>query len=172
MAIGFNEVDQYYTIADAAELILQDGAWSVGIWTYVVNNTGTNFQYLISNKMVGNNDSINIWLQEEDSSGTPNTWCTRVVDGDGTDSDILFSATATGADSTWRLIIVQRNTSDNEIQLWHCEVGAAATKEASAADTNFDAINGDDWDIGRRADADADRYYGSTRVSSSRWITL
>jgi hypothetical protein len=161
MAILFDEVDDYYSIADAGELALQDGDWCIGIWSRVDDNSGSNAQYLLSNNNLGANDSINLWLEESGSGSSPNEWSLYGEDSDGTNTGTLRCG-ATGADSTWRLIIIQRRTADNEIQIWFCEQNGAASKVDSVADTNFDAVDGGDWNIARRVDGNADRYYGGT----------
>lgn len=161
MAISFDEINDYYSVLDAAELALQDGDWCVGIWTNHSDNAGIYYHYLISNNALGANDSLNLYLGEAGNGSIPDQWAFRVVDGDGTNLSAT-SASSPGADSTWRLIIVQRRTADNEIQLWFCEKGGVASKEGSVADTSFDAVDGGAWNIGRRTDGDADRYFGGT----------
>ena len=163
MAIGFDETDDYYDISDAAELTLPDGDWCIAVWTYVDDNTGTTYQYLISTNALNANNSFNLFLGEAAQVTDANKWGFNVEDGDGTNPGTIFAG-ATGADSTWRLIVAQRNTgaaAGQEFELWFCEVGGVASKENTATDADFAAINGGDWDIGRRADGDADRYYGS-----------
>jgi hypothetical protein len=166
VAISFNEVDQYYIVADAAELTLPNGDWCLGIWTYVSDNTGVAWQYLVSTGGWGAVSTINLHLGEvtATASGQRNRWLMNCEDDDGTNPGDIIASTATGADSKWRLIIFQRNTTadaGHEFELWFCEPGASATKEADASDASFGAINGGDWNIGRRADGDAARYYGS-----------
>jgi hypothetical protein len=159
MAIFFDEVDDYYDISDAAELVLQDGDWCVSIWSKVDDNSGAIAQYLLSNNNLGATDSINLWLEESGSGSSPNEWSFYGRDSDGTNTG-TFRCGATGADSTWRLIIIQRRIADNEVQIWFCEQNGAASKVAFIADTNFDAVDGGDWNIARRVDGNADRYYG------------
>jgi hypothetical protein len=160
MAIQFDAANDYYSIVDAAELTLQDGDWCVGLWTYVADNAGSAYQYTYSNNGYAANNSINLFLVETgEGTGNINKWGLVVQDGDGT-SVSLVSSTAPGADSTWRLIVAQRRTADNQVQLWFCEPKGAASKVASAADTNFDAVNGAAWNVARRVDGDANRYYG------------
>jgi hypothetical protein len=159
MAIQFDESNDYYSVSDAPELALADGDWCIGIWTYVDDNAGSNAQYLISINSLGANNSINLWLEETGSGSSPGEWSVYGKDGDGTNTGTLRCG-ITGADSAWRLIIIQRKTADNEIQIWFCEKSGAASKVDSVADTDFDAVDGGDWNIGRRADGDADRFYG------------
>jgi len=160
VAIGFDESNDYYVVADAAGLTLPDGDWCVGVWTYVADNSGAWFQYVLSNNMWGVNDSFNLFLGEAGNVDA-NKWAIRVVDGDGTTITFDSAPSAPGADSTWRLIVVQRRTAEAQIQMWFCTAGGAAAKVGSAADAGFAAVNGGVWNIGRRVDGNADRYYGS-----------
>ena len=159
MAIQFDETNDYYVITDAAELTFQDGDWCFGVWVYINDNSGADAQYLASNNDTADNNSFNLWLAESDSGVNADKWALKVIDGDGTTPATL--RTSVDADNTWRLIICQRDDSESEIQIWFCEKDGASNKESSVADTNFAAINGGNWNIGRRVDGDADRYYGS-----------
>lgn len=158
MAIQFDELDDYYLITDAASLTLPDGDWCVGIRAYVSDNAGTGYQYLVNTGLFANN-AFHIALQEDDNDagGDNGCWFMYTEDGDGTTIELV--AGTTGGDSKWRLIIAQRDANASEIQLWFCELGAIASKEDSVADTDFAAVNGGDWNIGRRTDGD--HYYGS-----------
>jgi len=161
MSIGFDESDDYYTISDAAALTLPDGDWCVGIWIKVDDNAGTAFQYLISNGNYSANNTIQLFLAEASEANNPDEWVWDLRDGDGTHNGANPAATAVGADGKWRLLVLQRNTSENRVELWYCECWAMATLEHTDADTDFGSVNGGDWNIGRRAEGDPDRYYGS-----------
>ena len=163
LANTFDEVDDAYSIADAASMTLQDGDWNVGIWTRVDDNSGTLFQYLISNGTLAAVNTFNMFLSEDTEAVNPDKWAVSTTDGDGTATGTIRPATATGADSKWRLLIFQRNTgaaAGQEFELWFCEEGQPATLEATASDAGFNAVNGSTWYIARRADGNVDRYYG------------
>ena len=49
MAILFDESTDYYTIADHADLTLPASDWCVGAWIRYSDNSGTIFQYFLSN---------------------------------------------------------------------------------------------------------------------------
>jgi hypothetical protein len=161
MAIQFDEVDDRFTIADHASLTLPDADWCVGIWTRVTNNAGAFFQYLLSNNGYAVNNSLNMWLKEAGAGANFDEWGFLLVDGDGTATPPTYSASAPGADSVWRLVVLQRVTASSRFELWFCEVRSAASLEATWTDAGFDAINGGTWYIGCRADTDANRFYGS-----------
>lgn len=161
MAISFDETDDRFTIADHASMTLQDGDWCVGIWTRVTDNAGAFFQYLLSNNNYAVNNSFNLWLKEAGAGADANEWGFLLVDGDGTATPPTYSATAPGADGTWRLIILQRVTASTRFELWFCEPRGTPSLEATWTDAAFNGINGGTWYIGCRADLDANRFYGS-----------
>ena len=123
------------------------------------DNAGSLFQYLISTNYTGQNTFI-LYLRESSQGTAPNRWDAWLYDSNSTSTGAIRSSSSPGADSTWRLIIVQRATADNEIQLWFCEKDGAASKEASTSDAGFDDVNVSNIEIGRRDDASASRYYG------------
>lgn len=160
MAISFDETNDYISVTDVAGLTFPNGDWVIGFWIKVDDNTGTLYQYLFSNRNLGGNGSLNIYLNEASEATDANKWAFRAVDDLATDTGSLESS-AVGADGKWRLLIVQRRTAASEIQLWFCEPFLTATKEIAGADTSFTSINGLSWNVGRRHDGDVNRYYGS-----------
>ena len=162
MAIGFDESDDYYTVADAAELTLQNGDWCIGMWTRVVDNAGTVHQCAIGTGALLGNNAINVMLQETDNGagGDNDCWWAYVQDGDGTAIEIV-STTTTGGDGKDRLIVVQRNAGSSQVEMWFCEPGAGASLEDSGADTNLGAVDGGIWYIGATSGLDATYFYGS-----------
>lgn len=160
MAISFDETDDSYEIADSASLTLPDDDWCIGIWTKVDDNAGTLYQYLLSTNY-GVNNEITFYLREDNCvGGGADSWSFRVRDGDGT---ICFvgGVSAPGADGNWRLIILQRQTAGNVIQMYFCLPNAAPTLDDSIADTDFAGVNGGIIDIARRSDDSPARFYGS-----------
>jgi hypothetical protein len=49
---------------------------------------------------------------------------------------------------------------DDDMDLLYCTAVGGCSVEDSASTAGFGAIDGGDWEIGRRADANADRYFG------------
>jgi len=163
MAITFDEVDDRYTIADDAGLTLPASDWAIGFWAKVDDSTGSLFQYAFSNNGYGAANSINIWLLEaSEPSADKNKWGFRLEDGSANDTGIVLSSTAPGGDGAWRLIILQRDTTAGEFQLWFCEANGSASKVGSISDTGYGTINGGAWYLGCRSDLNADRFFGGT----------
>lgn len=150
MAIQFDEIDDYYSIADDASLTLPNSDWCVGIWTRVDDNTGTLFQYLTSNNNFSAANSLNIYITEASNATNPGEWYIT------TDLASINSTSTPNGDGKDRLIIAQR--SGSSLELWFCEPGQSATSEATGSLTT--AIDGGVWNIGRRVDGNVDRYYG------------
>lgn len=166
MAISFDEVNDYYSIADDASLTLQDGDWCIGIWTRVEDNTGSFYQYLLnSNGSISAANAFSFLLQEESVATRFDRWQLILYNDNGdelldntTNGDGL-TATAFGADGVDRLFIIQRD--GNDLNVYACSAGGTPTLEMTSTPTNWTAINVDSWNIGRRKDGNADRYYGS-----------
>lgn len=156
MAILFDEVDDYFSIANAGDMDFPSGDWCVGIWTYVTDNTGSYWQYLLSTNGYDVTPAFNLYLNEING-----TWQVNYKSDNGTSIGSIGSSTGPGADSTWRLIIVQRDTTASEIQLWFCTFKGTPSKQASTSDAGLDGMTGQGWNIGRRTDGDSNRYYGS-----------
>jgi hypothetical protein len=160
MAIQFDESTDYYAIPDSADLTLPTSDWCVGIWTFVSDNTGTDFQYVISNGTFRGTDTFNLHIKEDSAPSSAGRWEADVTDGSNNDSEII-SSSSPGADSKWRLIVVQRRGVDSEMQMWFCEPGQTAVKQGSDI-LHPDTVDGsNDWNIGRRQDGSGTRYYGS-----------
>ena len=156
MAILFDEVNDYYSIPDNAVLTLPNGDWCIGLWLKVDDNTGTNFQYFLSNNgTLGGSTSLNFYIYEDSASpgtGDPGDYIANIA------GNSLVSSSSYGADGVWRLWIFQRTPS--LLEWWSCAAGAGAVLEDSVAIpiTSIDSWN--PLNVGRRQDGNADRYYG------------
>lgn len=160
MSISFPESNNdYLVISDDASLTLPDDDWAIGVWTFVSNNGGSLIQNLYDNNY-DTTPYVYLHLRETSIGSNPNEWQARINDGSFDES--LVSSSTPGADSTWRLIIIQRDTTASEVQMWFCEPGQTAVKEDSVSDSGLGAMNCGDWYIGSRADTPGtDRNYGS-----------
>ncbi|MCK5602435.1 hypothetical protein KAR91_11210 [Candidatus Pacearchaeota archaeon] len=156
-----NESDEWYDIADKAVLTIPDSNWSVGVYYKLDDNSGVAFQYPISSGAFGAANSWNLALCEDGwvSGGgwVPGAWAWLA--NDGTDDATIAAETVQGGDGVWRLIVVQR--SGNTVSIHYCVPGSACTTEGITSDvTALDAVDTGNWNICRRTDADADRYWG------------
>lgn len=161
MAILFNEVDDHYTVAVDASLDFPDGDWCVGMWTRVDDNSGSDFQYALSDGPFNGTSSFNLYLYET-SRANGDKWYLNTEDDGGSNVSFLSSSTP-GGDGVDRLIIAQRRAADSEIQMYFCEFGGTAVKEGSASYASYGArTNSNALHIGARygTPPDADRYYG------------
>lgn len=149
MAIQYDELDDHHVIADDPSLTLQNGDWCVGIWTRINDTTGTAFQYLISTGAYGVNPSINAYM-DESAGGASVAWYLNV---NGLE---IITTTLYAGDGTDRLLIFQRRSGTLEIIV--CDAFGTASQQAST--TLSAASDAGAWNIGRRFDANADRYYG------------
>jgi len=166
-SILFNETDEYYTITDAADLTLPNADWTIGVYTKVNDNSGTAFQYLLSNGGFAAVNSFNLFMGESGQGANTGCWAFVFRDGDdgsgrNLDCDIVGTIPKHGADGLWRLVLIQRVTGSSEVQMWQYDEGdSIAVDVGSVSDANLSTVNGGDWNIGRRTDGNADRYYGN-----------
>jgi len=150
VAVKYNETDQWYELADSAAMSCPAASpWCFGIWTRVDDNSGSLFQYLFSSGNFAVADSLHLYLSEA-GEGNANKWSARV------EAAALQGTSAYGADGKNRLLILQNDGTTCYLQA--CVSGGSVVTEASVAFTS--AINNGAFNIGRRADANADRYYG------------
>ena len=158
-------VDDRIEIADTADLTLPDADWCIGVLMRSTDSSGTAWQYVYSSLNTSNNGSVNIYLREA-SNSNPNVWNFLLRDDDGTYYQINGS-TVIGGDGKYYWLILQRDTTANELQLWFCEVDDSyntAVKEISTADTGVDTYDGGAQDngfqIGTRASNSTARHFG------------
>jgi hypothetical protein len=138
MAIDFGNgnTTKYVAVTDSADLTLPDDDWCVGMWTRLDDNSGNQFQFLLSNGNVNTAGTINLYLVEASytTSSLRNKW--RIF----ADTTVITSSSAPGGDGKNRLIVAQRRGSD--LELYFCEAGQAASLEANTA-FSTGPLNGD-----------------------------
>ena len=161
-SILFNEVDEYFTIADSADLSFQDGDWSLGMFLKIDDNSGNFFQYFFSNGPIGTANSINCFTREVGAATNPGEICCQVNDSDTTQiSNADFrSKNRFAGDGLWRLFIIQRETGSSQFAMYTVHTSSSVELEDTELDGGFDDIDSDIWYMGRKDDGNADRYYG------------
>lgn len=145
-----NNASRYYSVPDAASLTFPNADWFIYLWTRVDDNTGTLFQYIFSNNNFGAVNSLNIFLSETSEATRPNVWHFT------TDTLSGFATTSTGGDGLNRLLVLEREGS--RLKLYFCAPLGIPSLEADVAYSDG-AINGGVWNIGRRVDGQAARFY-------------
>ena len=165
MAIKFDEVNDYYLIADDASMTLPDSDWCIGFWERLDDSTGNGFQYVISNQNFGLASGFNIHVGEVDAGGdvagrwncllrnTSNTNILSDVAGEGK------STSTTAGDDIPRLWIFQRIS--DVFEMWDCKIGATPTLQATdTTPLNWTAIDGIGFVLGGRQGFSSTRFYG------------
>lgn len=166
MALGFDEINDYISVLDDSTLTFPDSDWCIGLWTLVDSNTGSTYQYAISNGGFSSTNSFNLYLAEDSASGeTPGAWVIAMKDSAGVEvhpsGTWTESSSAPGGDGTWRLIIVQRRST--QFEMWFCEPSATPSQEIDISVSTFADINSaNPLNIGRRQDGNTARYFGGT----------
>ena len=154
MAIDFGDGNtaKYISIADSADLTIPDDDWCVGVWTRLDDNSGSQFQFLLSNGNVNISNTVNLYLIEASytTSSLRNRW--RIFAG----TTFITSSSAPGGDGKNRLIIAQRRGSD--LELYFCEPGQTPSLEAN---TSFSAgpLDGGNWVFGAAENLNNSRFY-------------
>jgi hypothetical protein len=166
MAVDFgnNNNSAYYSVADSSGLTFPNGQWWFAFWARIDDNTGSAFQYLISNGGFLATSSFNIFLGEASASVYDGQWSLAARDGSGnyipgqTDVEQMVSTGSSYADGVDRLYVFQRTSS--RFEFWSCTKNGTATLEDYSDDLNsVGAIDGGAWNIGRRTDGNSDRYF-------------
>lgn len=158
-ALGFDEVNDHVLIPDAPQLDMADASWSFWLWYYLDDNSGSDYQYVLSRGDLGDTPYFNVYMKE----GT-GEWEVGLKDDDGT-TTLLTSVSAPGGDAIWHLLGVQRDKAASEIQIW-----LDGVKDASQADTDLNGFNrSDGLYIGARADLNANRLFGGQIGSLAKY---
>ena len=164
MSITFDETDDYYSIPTNSAFSFPDGAWCVGIWVRTLNTaTGSAYQYAVSTNNFDARNSFHIYLAENGTSW-PGAWFVKGK----TDDNLQMTGTAKqitpgGADDgVWRLLIAQREPSDDYLRTYYCPLGGTAANQSTGTVVISDLMDSTlTWYIGRRYDGNAQRYCGS-----------
>lgn len=151
-SILFDEIDDYYTIADFD----YGDTFTISLWLKVTDNAGSYYQYFYSHDVFNTNPSIIMLIHE---SGDVSPGSTNINFRDNVSSNENLIIDPTGGDI---------NLGDGEWHLIHCirvrngtsrvMIDGEEQETYSSPDTDIDptgAIN-----IGRREDGDANRYFG------------
>jgi len=159
-SLNFDEATDYYAITDNADLTFNEADWSVFVIFKQDDNTGSLFQYIVSDGAFQGNGTINIYIDEEDSTvNTADAWNVQPNDDDGTGKGTVGTSTI-GGDGNWYILLSERNGSAIRHFTLRLDTTGTATQEATTDTTDFAAMDGGDWNIGRRTDGNADRYFG------------
>lgn len=158
---NIDEVDDYYTCDDEATRTFPVGDWCIGFWYLIPENTGNFYKYIFSTGNLASSSSINLFIGEEGVGDTPRKWRCRGYDSNTTTWD-LTSGTTIEDDGVDRLLILQRNETGGNFELWLCPRNGEATLEDTVASAAYLASYraSQDLFLGARADLNADRLYG------------
>lgn len=106
MALRFDELDDYATVADHPALTIPDGDWTVGFWYRQPDNAGTGAQYALSWGDYNALPSFNVLIYEDAAGFEPNSWELRANDGAGGDT---FPLSGRALNTDWQLLLVEHS---------------------------------------------------------------
>lgn len=160
MARHFNETNQYIEISDTFRLSYGN-AFTLSMWLYFDDNSGSLFQYFWSHGPVGTGDSINLFAIEEGAAdGGKMRAIVGMEDFWGVVNNLSNFSIDTGK---WMHYMVTKNGTTVE----QFKNGVSGGTSSGGLD---DPVNpAGNLDIGRRQDGDASRYFGGRIAEIARW---
>ncbi len=148
-ALSFDEADDYVLVSDFD--YTTSGSFTVSFWFNMSSNSGSNFKYVFSHGPVSTASSCNIYFYEESQSNYPGL-SSNIRDNTTEPSTISVVAT-NYTDGTWHLYTL--TVSLGNIRVYIDGVEQLHSTSGGGSFNPTTAIN-----IGRREDANVDRYYG------------
>ncbi len=161
MAWHFDETNDDVQITDDAVLTLPNGDWTIGGWFRLTDNTGSNFQYILSWGTFGADPSFQ-WFLPEASTADANTLKIIVRDAGG-DEHNFFSSGTPGTSTAWQHFALVRS-------------GTTLTQyiDGSADGSNTNANHGSvdvagNFYVGSRSDRQSARFFGGDVAELAKW---
>tara|TARA_R110002072_G_scaffold302699_2_gene487442 strand:+ start:7678 stop:9513 length:1836 start_codon:yes stop_codon:yes gene_type:complete len=149
--LSVNNNSRYYSVPDHADLSFPDTDWFLAIWMRVEENEGSAFQYIFSNNMWDSAESLNWFVVENSSSDSAKgQMYARPESLGGLTTGIRID------DGLDRLVVAQRVGSNVEVKT--C-VAYGSVVQGDVLAYSSGQLNGGVWNIGRRVDGNASRYY-------------
>ena len=128
--ISMDEVNDYYTTDNEDVRTFPVADWCIGFWYQIPANTGNAYKYILSTGSLASAGSINAFIGEPGAGDTPRRWRVRGYDATPTEWDLL-STTTIEDDGVDRLLVIQRNETESQFELWLCERGGTASPPRS-----------------------------------------
>lgn len=148
---------QWFSSTDHADwdIIRSNGSQYLAFWMEMEENVGTLFQYFFSTGNFRSVNKHNIFINETSAGADPDAF--RSVVG-ATAQDI--TSTAQTIPTGKILVIWEYNSTTLDQELIVCSEGGSATRYVATTNMSADLFS-DVHDLGRRADADTDRYFNN-----------
>lgn len=148
----FDAVNDHINITDDASLtLIQD--FTISVWVKLADNSGSAYQYIISNGGYSANPSLNWWFAESGSGDANHLWF-NVGDGDTTDIEGSSSGTY-GTSRVWQHLVLVRS-GDTITQYIN------TIADGTNTNVNMDSIDGGAWYFGGKSDLNADRFFNGS----------
>ncbi len=150
----FDEINDHVQITDHADLTIPANSdWTVMTWVKATDvATGTDFKYVFSTIQTGDN-KINLFIEED----TQFDLALSAQDGGSVSTGQFNTGTAVPEDE-WILVAATYDEGTTTATVVQCDRSGSCQSQTS--NTNFNSsFDPADWDFGRRADGDVDRYF-------------
>jgi hypothetical protein len=160
MARSFDETNDYISIADDARLTFPAQAstvgWTWGCWVKLADNVGTSYQYFASWGNFNAFPSFNFYFGEASAtaSGDRGKLIARVNDSDSSSVSIT-SSTTPGTSTDWQHVMLVTEEFVTTIYVNGVSVGTDNPAN-ELSEINLSSA----FELGRRSDANAARYFG------------
>ena len=169
-SVQFDEVNDFFDLQDNA-------AWDVSIagvsqgyigWLEIDDNSGANFQYFFSSGAFNAPNSVNCYINESGQGADANKFKITTQAAGGTQDAVTTAQTfPTGK----ILYVAQFNSTNTRWEIVLCDEGGTAVRYTAAANVTNNVISSN-WNLGRRQDANADRYYGGKVFNWAKFTGL
>jgi trimeric autotransporter adhesin len=157
-ARGFDGATQAILIADDPALTFPAGDWTLSLWVRPEDLSGTFIKYYFSWGIFAALPSMNLFLGEQGAS--PPTWGFNMRDAAGNGASAL--TTVTPIVGQWQHVLFMR--SGNVVSFHIDGVEVPQTITLTGAIDVAGPVN-----LGRRSDADANRYFNGHLAQLGRW---
>ena len=148
--IQFDRVNDFFDLEDnpAMDIIRANSSGFYAFWLEIDSLTGNQYQYFFSNGSYNGTDHINVY--------TNNSSDVFQLKGGGSDST---TSTSVAVPTGKIFVVAHYNAANNRLEISHCSEGGLNNRSVST-NVSFNDFAGANWNLGRRQDANADRYYG------------
>ena len=146
----FDGSNDYVSVADDISLTLSNN-WTISVWVKISDNSGSFYQYFLSNGGAGDNPSINWYFIESSEGGVPDKLKFYLGDDDTIDVQVTSSGTP-GTSTNWQYLTLVKD--GNTITQY-----VDATADGTTTNINFGTMDLGTWYIGGRSDLDSNRFF-------------
>ena len=126
-ALRFNSTTQCVTYADSSLWDFPDADWTIGFWSQIADNTGSNSQYFFSNGPYQSANTVNVFFAETLHALNPNTLEVNLRGANAQSFAVLGPGDTALASTTWRLWMIEYVALGRAINIYHAVPNGPST---------------------------------------------